>query len=245
MGAALARHPGIAAVHMTGSEATHHAVVSGTGEAATAAKAADTPKLSKSMTSELGGISPIIILPGEWSGADLRYQAEHVATMRLHNSGCNCIAGQILILSSDWPQKNAFLTALRRALATAPARRSPAARPNAPSCPAWTSPNQRVRLHHRILRPGPRRRRTARHRNTVPRRRHHRRQRTPPRNPRRQPHRPPRHLQNPRPPLSRRHSRPPLRHHRHQHLDRPPPPAFAARSRWQNLPALFASALRG
>ncbi|MFE0654620.1 aldehyde dehydrogenase family protein [Streptomyces sp. NPDC059534] len=122
VGAALTEHPGISAVHMTGSEATHDAVVWGTGETATAAKTAGTPKLAKPMTSELGGVSPIIVLPGKWSDADLRYQAEHVATMRLHNSGCNCIAGQILILSSDWPQKSAFLTALRRALATAPAR---------------------------------------------------------------------------------------------------------------------------
>ncbi|MBL1086476.1 aldehyde dehydrogenase family protein [Streptomyces actinomycinicus] len=122
VGMAAAGHPGITAVHMTGSEATHDAVVWGTGDAAAAAKATGTPKLSKPMTSELGGVAPIIVLPGEWSDADLRYQAEHVATMRLHNSGCNCIAGQILILSSDWAQKNAFLTALRRALATAPAR---------------------------------------------------------------------------------------------------------------------------
>ncbi|MGW6536089.1 aldehyde dehydrogenase family protein [Streptomyces sp. NPDC055051] len=121
-GGALAAHPGIAAVHMTGSEATHDAVVWGTGETAKNAKATGTPKLAKPMTSELGGVAPIIVLPGAWSDADLRYQAEHVATMRLHNSGCNCIAGQILILSSDWPQKHAFLTALRRVLATAPAR---------------------------------------------------------------------------------------------------------------------------
>ncbi|WP_225636556.1 aldehyde dehydrogenase family protein [Streptomyces solaniscabiei] len=121
-GGALAEHPGIAAVHMTGSAATHDAVVWGTGETAKKARAAGTPKLAKPMTSELGGVSPIIVLPGAWSDANLRHQAEHVATMRLHNSGCNCIAGQILILSSDWPQKNAFLTALRRVLATAPAR---------------------------------------------------------------------------------------------------------------------------
>lgn len=121
-GAALAHHPGISAVHMTGSETTHDAVVWETGDGAAAAKASGTPKLDKPMTSELGGVSPIIILPGQWSDADLRFQAEHVATMRLHNSGCNCIAAQILILSSDWPQKDAFLAALRRALADAPAR---------------------------------------------------------------------------------------------------------------------------
>ncbi|MFH8342649.1 aldehyde dehydrogenase family protein [Streptomyces sp. AM6-12] len=120
LGEALAQHPGVTAVHMTGSATTHDAVAWGTGESAKAAKAAGTPKLDKPMTSELGGVAPIIVLPGPWSSADLQYQAEHVATMRLHNSGCNCIAGQILLLSSHWPQKDAFLTALRRALATAP-----------------------------------------------------------------------------------------------------------------------------
>ncbi|MGO7983906.1 hypothetical protein ACC691_39380, partial [Rhizobium johnstonii] len=74
------------------------------------------------ITSELGGVSHIIIVPGSWSDADLAYQAEHVATMRLHNGGYNCIAGQVVILSSDWPQKDAFLTALRAAIDRAPER---------------------------------------------------------------------------------------------------------------------------
>ena len=115
-GSALAHHPGVTAVHMTGSEATHDAIVWGGGEEAAAAKAAGTLKLRKPMTSELGGVCPIIVVPGKWSAADLRHQAEHVATQRLHNSGCNCIAGQILIISSDWAQKDHFLTELRRAL---------------------------------------------------------------------------------------------------------------------------------
>ncbi|MFF4704723.1 hypothetical protein ACWC4D_41430 [Streptomyces sp. NPDC001288] len=38
----------------------------------------------------------------------------------LHNGGASRVAGQILVLSSDRPQKRAFLTALRRGLATAP-----------------------------------------------------------------------------------------------------------------------------
>ncbi len=61
-------------------------------------------------------------MPGEWSAEDLRFQAEHVATMRLQNSGHNCIAGQVVILSSDWAQKDQFLIELRRAYALAPER---------------------------------------------------------------------------------------------------------------------------
>jgi acyl-CoA reductase-like NAD-dependent aldehyde dehydrogenase len=121
-GTAFATHPGIAAVHMTGSEATHDAIVWGPGEQGAAAKAAGTPRLTKPITSELGGVAPVIVVPGPWSSADLRFQAAHVATQRLHNGGFNCIAAQVVIVSSDWPQKDAFLAELRSALAEAPVR---------------------------------------------------------------------------------------------------------------------------
>lgn len=107
VGGYLTGHPGISHVHITGSEATFRAIV---------------PGLSVPITAELGGVSPIIIVPGEWSAADLRYQAEHVVTMRLHNSGHNCIAGQVVLLSSDWPQRANFLEELRAAYDRAPER---------------------------------------------------------------------------------------------------------------------------
>jgi acyl-CoA reductase-like NAD-dependent aldehyde dehydrogenase len=122
LGGTLAHHPGIDAVHMTGSELTHDAIVWGPGDEGTAARRAGTPRLAKPITSELGGVSPVIVVPGTWSQADLKFQAEHVATQRLHNSGHNCVGTQIVIVSSDWPQKEAFLTELWAALAAAPER---------------------------------------------------------------------------------------------------------------------------
>jgi acyl-CoA reductase-like NAD-dependent aldehyde dehydrogenase len=122
LASALAYHPGVSAVHMTGSEATHDAIVWGPGTAGAANKAAGTPLLAKPITSELGGAAPTIVLPGTWSQADLRFQARHVATQRLHNSGSNCIAAQVVIISADWPQKDQFLDELRAALAEAPER---------------------------------------------------------------------------------------------------------------------------
>jgi aldehyde dehydrogenase (NAD(P)+) len=62
------------------------------------------------------------VLPDAWSKSDLTYQAEHVATQRLHNGGYNCIAGQIVVLSAQWPQKKAFLAELRSALSRTPSR---------------------------------------------------------------------------------------------------------------------------
>ncbi|WP_316525488.1 aldehyde dehydrogenase family protein [Kitasatospora brasiliensis] len=122
VGGRLVHHPRVAHVHMTGSAVTHDVVVFGGGEEGAARKKAGTPLLDKPVTSELGGVSPVIVLPGRWSESDLRYQAEHVATQRLHNGGYNCVAGQILVISKDWPQRERFLSHLRNALAQAPAR---------------------------------------------------------------------------------------------------------------------------
>lgn len=122
IGSALARHPGISAVHMTGSEQTHDAIVWGPGETGAANKAAATPVLTKPISSELGGVSPVIVVPGTWTKGQLRHQARHVATLRLHNSGSNCVAAQLVVLSADWAQKEEFLAELRTALAEAPPR---------------------------------------------------------------------------------------------------------------------------
>jgi acyl-CoA reductase-like NAD-dependent aldehyde dehydrogenase len=109
-------------VHITGSAGTHDAIVWGTGEGAERRRTADDPRLRVPITSELGGVAPMIVVPGRWSAADLRFQAEHVASMRLHNAGHNCVAGQVVVLSADWAQKDAFLAELRRALESMPAR---------------------------------------------------------------------------------------------------------------------------
>lgn len=121
-GGYLAHHPGISHVHITGSAATHDVVVYGPGAEGRKNKRANTPLLNKPITSELGGVSPIVVVPGRWTARDLKYQAEHIATMRLHNGGYNCVAGQIVLLSQEWDQKEAFLEELRAALRRAPGR---------------------------------------------------------------------------------------------------------------------------
>ncbi|MFC4376602.1 aldehyde dehydrogenase family protein [Nocardia halotolerans] len=123
-GGYLVNHPQVAHVHMTGGAPTHDAIVWGTGEEGARRKQAGEPALTKPITSELGGVAPCIVIPGEWSAADLKFQAEHVATMRLHNGGYNCVAAQTVVLSADWPQKQQFLTELRAAIDGAPARKA-------------------------------------------------------------------------------------------------------------------------
>ena len=122
VGTYLTRHDRIQEIHVTGSAETHDAIVFGTGADGAARKAADDPEIDKRVTSELGGVSPCLVVPGDWSEPDLRYQAENVATQKTHNGGFNCIATQALVLPEGWAQRDAFLSAVRSTLAGLPGR---------------------------------------------------------------------------------------------------------------------------
>lgn len=122
VGTYLVQHDAVDHVHMTGSALTHDAIVWGVGEEGAKRKAANDPILHKDITSELGGVSPTIVVPGTWSRADIEFQANHIATQRLHNNGYNCVASQVVVLSSKWAQRDEFVAALTKAIAGAPNR---------------------------------------------------------------------------------------------------------------------------
>lgn len=106
VGGYLTEHRDIDEIHITGSAQTHDAIVFGGSENGRA-----TP-LQKPITSELGNVSPTIIVPGKWSKADIDFQAEHIVTQKMHNGGFNCIASQVLILPAGWHQTDALLAAI-------------------------------------------------------------------------------------------------------------------------------------
>lgn len=64
VGATLIGHPGVDAIHMTGSSATHDVIVFGAGAEGARRNILATPLLDKPITSELGGVSPTIVVPG-------------------------------------------------------------------------------------------------------------------------------------------------------------------------------------
>ena len=122
VGQYLCNHALVESIHITGAGASHDAIVWGTGAVGAANKAAGTPQNTRHISSELGAVCPTIVVPGPWSPADIRFQAEQVATQKLHNSGFNCVACQVLVLSSDWAQKTEFVAALEKVLAGAESR---------------------------------------------------------------------------------------------------------------------------
>jgi aldehyde dehydrogenase (NAD(P)+) len=117
VGAYLTAHDTVEAIHITGSARTHDAIVYGPGAEGERRKASDDRILDKPIFSELGGVGGTIVLPGPWSEADFQYQAEHIVTQKLHNSGHNCVASQVLILPSDWSGSQRLLDEVRRQLA--------------------------------------------------------------------------------------------------------------------------------
>src|SRR6476469_8337064 len=87
VGGYLAHHPKVESIHLTGSSATYDAIVWGTDDHAAGRKVNNTPLLDQPVPGELGGVSPFILGPGDRSSADLRFQAEHIASSKLINSG--------------------------------------------------------------------------------------------------------------------------------------------------------------
>ncbi|MGR3761109.1 aldehyde dehydrogenase family protein [Roseobacteraceae bacterium NS-SX3] len=120
-GAYLAEHPLVEEIHITGAASTHDAIVWGTGAEGAANRALGTPRNRRRITSELGGVCPTIVVPGPWSPADLAYQAENIATQKLNNAGCNCVACQVLILPEGWHAADQLLSSIKSVL-TAHAR---------------------------------------------------------------------------------------------------------------------------
>lgn len=113
VGAYLTEHPKVETIHITGSANTHAAIVWGTGAESEANRESGIPRNKRQITSELGAVCPTIVVPGSWSKADIRFQAEQIATQKLHNSGFNCVALQTLILPEGWESSKALLRELQ------------------------------------------------------------------------------------------------------------------------------------
>ncbi len=123
VGARATQHDLVDAVHITGSVAAHEAIIWGTDPAERARrKQADEPLLDKPITSELGNVSPWIIVPGHYSSMQLQAQAENVSASITNNGGFNCVSTRALITWKHWPQREEFLSRLQAILSKLPRR---------------------------------------------------------------------------------------------------------------------------
>ncbi len=124
-GALLAAHPGVDELHITGSDQTHDLLVWGPpGPERQARLARREPLLRKEITSELGCVSPVLVVPGPWDERRLAFQAESVAGMVTHNASFNCNAAKLLVTPRGWRHRGRFLDLVMAAMARTPARQA-------------------------------------------------------------------------------------------------------------------------
>ncbi|MEM9380980.1 MAG: aldehyde dehydrogenase family protein [Planctomycetota bacterium] len=122
VGARLCAHEGVDTIHVTGSDRTHDAIVWGSGEEGRERKRRGEPLNDRPITSELGNVSPVIVVPGPWSKRDLVHHGRGMAASLTTNAGFNCNATRVLVTHAGWDQREAFLAEVREALRTTPDR---------------------------------------------------------------------------------------------------------------------------
>lgn len=125
VGSALVAHEGVGDVHITGSDRTHDLIVWGpAGPERDRRKAENDPVLDVPITSELGNVSPVAIVPHAYADAELAFLARNVVTMVVNNGSFNCNAAKVLVTAPGWLQRDEFLDLVANGLAAVPTRRA-------------------------------------------------------------------------------------------------------------------------
>ncbi|MBX7167496.1 MAG: aldehyde dehydrogenase family protein [Pirellulales bacterium] len=124
-GIAAINQPLVDEVHITGSIYSHETIVWGPpGPERDLRKSAGDPLLKKRITSELGNVTPWIVVPWDYSEKELAFQAENTAAMITNNASFNCIATKMVVTWRHWPQRERFLDLLEATLGHVPRRKA-------------------------------------------------------------------------------------------------------------------------
>ncbi len=125
VGSYLCYHPSVGDVHITGSDKTHDLIVWGSSSAEREdRKRRNDPLLKKPITSELGNVSPVLVVPGPYTDAELQSMAENAAGMVTNNGSFNCNAAKLLVLPKGWALRDSFLRRISDVLARVPPRKA-------------------------------------------------------------------------------------------------------------------------
>lgn len=125
VGAYLCQHPLVDDIHITGSDKTHDLIVWGPpGPERENRKRRHDPLLKKKITSELGNVSPVMVVPGPYTDSEMGFIAQNIAGMIANNASFNCNAAKLLIVPSGWNRREQLLQGIGRALSTVAPRRA-------------------------------------------------------------------------------------------------------------------------
>lgn len=125
VGSYLTNHPLADEIHITGSDRTHDLIVFGPAGPERERRMRDhDPLLRIPISSELGNVSPVAVVPYAYGERELWFMARNVVTMVVNNGSFNCNAAKMLVTAKEWPQRDRFLGLIARGLAAAPTRRA-------------------------------------------------------------------------------------------------------------------------
>ena len=119
LGKYLTNHQGISHIHLTGSSNTYENIVYGKKLSEKEIGSKSIKKINnKSITTELGNVTPVVVVPDKWSTSDIKIQAKKIATAKLQNAGFNCIAAQVIVLDKNWIQKDQLIDEVKQIIRT-------------------------------------------------------------------------------------------------------------------------------
>lgn len=117
VGSYATQHPLVDEVHITGSIYSQNSIVWGPpGPERERRQRENDPALKKPITSELGNVTPWVVVPGDYTDAELLFQAENLSASIVNNASFNCIATKVIVTSKNWPQRETFLGYLEQVL---------------------------------------------------------------------------------------------------------------------------------
>ena len=125
IGRHLVYHPDINEVHLTGSNKTHDQIVWGSsGPEQLDRVQRNEPLLRKTITSELGNVSPVIVVPGPYTDKEIAFQAEAVAAAFTMNASFFCNAAKMMVMPKGWAGSNQFMQAIQKVCASVEPRQA-------------------------------------------------------------------------------------------------------------------------
>jgi aldehyde dehydrogenase (NAD(P)+) len=124
-GSYLCKHDGVDEIHITGSDKTHDTIVWGPpGKERAERMARNQPLLDKEITSELGNVSPVLLVPGPYTSKQLAFQADNIGGQVTNNASFNCNAAKMLVTPKGWKRADELFSGLERTIGAAPVRKA-------------------------------------------------------------------------------------------------------------------------
>jgi len=123
-GAYLSTHVRVSHLHVCGSSETHDRVLWGPpGPERDGLYQRNEPRVTRPVTSALGSITPLVVVPGPYSARQRDAVAASIAAQLTLGGGFHVAAPQLLIIPRSWDGREPLLKAIRAELERVPVRR--------------------------------------------------------------------------------------------------------------------------